>query len=81
MLPSRHTAHSHFKTPIKLDNVSSCNVKQSTPPTKLLCIMSLIIWVKKLIMREFVFEALDRKLQDFMHVHDYNVEQEVFVEK
>ena len=44
LLPNGRTAHSRFRIPIDIDEMSICDIKRGTKLAKLLIETSLIIW-------------------------------------
>jgi len=64
LLPNGRTAHSRFRIPIDLDQLSMCDIKRGTNLAKLLIDTDLIIWDEALMTNKQCFEALDRSLRD-----------------
>jgi len=70
LLPGGKTAHSTFCIPLKINEKSTCNVKQKDPRAKLLREASLIIWDEAPMTHKFCFEAFDCTMRDIMKVVD-----------
>ena len=66
LLPSGRTAHSRFRIPIDIDELSICDIKRGTKLAQLLVETSLIIWDEALMTNKQCFEALDRSLRDML---------------
>ncbi|KAJ1284859.1 hypothetical protein BS78_03G237300 [Paspalum vaginatum] len=66
LLPNGRTAHSRFRIPIDIDELSMCDIKRGTDLAKLLIETNLIIWDEALMTNKQCFEALDRSLRDIM---------------
>ena len=66
LLPNGRTAHSRFRIPIDIDEMSICDIKRGTKLAKLLTETSLIIWDEALMTNKQCFEAFDRSLKDIM---------------
>ena len=66
LLPNGRTAHSRFRIPIDIDEMSICDIKRGTKLAKLLIETSLIIWDEALMTNKQCFEAFDRSLKDIM---------------
>ena len=64
--------HSTFCIPLKMNEKSSCNVKQQDYRAQLLREASLIIWDEAPMMHRYCFEAFDRTMRDIMRVVDEN---------
>ncbi|CAN0880288.1 ATP-dependent DNA helicase PIF1 [Linum grandiflorum] len=62
------TAHSCFKIPLKVDHLSTCNIKKGTELAELFKIAALIVWDEAPMIHRLSFEALDRTLCDIMDV-------------
>jgi len=76
LLPGGKTAHSTFCIPLKINEKSTCNLKQQDPRAKLLRQASLIIWDEAPMMHKFCFEAFDRTMRDIMRVvHEDNLKK------
>jgi len=73
LFPGGKTAHSTFCIPLKINEKSTCNVKQQYPKAKLLREASLIIWDEAPMMQKFCFEAFDRTMCDIMRVVDEDI--------
>lgn len=58
LLPGGKTAHSTFCIPLKINEKSTCNVKQQDPRAKLLRETSLIIWDEAPMMHKFCLKHL-----------------------
>ncbi|KAJ1268745.1 hypothetical protein BS78_07G158400 [Paspalum vaginatum] len=66
LLPNGQTAHSRFRIPIDLDQLSMCDIKRGTNLAKFLIDTDLIIWDEALMTNKQCFEALDRSLRDIV---------------
>ncbi|KAJ1283306.1 hypothetical protein BS78_03G118400 [Paspalum vaginatum] len=66
LLPNGRTAHSRFKIPIDIDEISICDIKRGTKLAELLTQTDLIIWDEALMTNRHCFEALDRSLRDIL---------------
>ncbi|KAJ1256533.1 hypothetical protein BS78_K010100 [Paspalum vaginatum] len=64
LLPGGRTAHSRFKIPCDIDNVSVCDIRRGTALSELIESTELIIWDEALMTHRHAFEALDRSLRD-----------------
>ncbi|WVZ63152.1 hypothetical protein U9M48_012810 [Paspalum notatum var. saurae] len=64
LLPGGRTAHSRFKIPCDIDNVSVCDIRRGTALSELIEVTDLIIWDEALMTHRHAFEALDRSLRD-----------------
>ena len=66
LLPNGQTAHSRFKIPLDIDELSLCNIKRETKLAELLIQTDLIIWDEAIMTNRQCFEALDRSLKDII---------------
>lgn len=66
LLPNGRTAHSRFRIPVDIDELSLCDIKRGTKLAELLIETSLIIWDEALMTNRQCFEALDRTLRDIL---------------
>jgi RecG-like helicase len=66
LLPNGRTAHSRFRIPVDIDELSICDIKRGTKLAQLLIETSLIIWDEALMTNKQCFEALDRSLRDIL---------------
>lgn len=66
LMPGGRTAHSRFKIPILLDNLSMCNIGHNSDIAELIKHTSLIIWDEAPMQHMYAFECLDRTLRDIM---------------
>jgi PIF1-like helicase/Helicase len=66
LLPGGRTAHSRFCIPIDINEVSICNINQSSDLAELLCKTKLIIWDEAPMANKHCFEALDRTMRDVL---------------
>jgi hypothetical protein len=64
LLPNGRTAHSRFRIPIDVDELSICDIKRGTKLAELIINTDLIIWDEALMTNKQCFEALDRSLRD-----------------
>jgi len=70
LLPNGRTAHSRFRIPIDIDELSICDIKHGTKIAELLTQTDLIIWDEALMTNRQCFEALDRSLRDILSEKD-----------
>lgn len=66
LLPNGRTAHSRFRIPVDIDELSICDIKRGTKLVELLMETSLIIWDEAMMTNKQCFEALDRSLRDIL---------------
>ena len=66
LLSNGQTNHSHFKIPLVLHEASTCNIKVNSPIVEILKESNFVIWDEAPMTHRYVFEALDRTLQDVM---------------
>ncbi|CAN1179598.1 ATP-dependent DNA helicase PIF1 [Linum perenne] len=71
LLPDGVTAHSRFKIPLEVDNLSTCMVKKGTEVAELLKEATLIVWDEAPMVHRLSFEAVDRTLCDLMNTPKY----------
>ncbi|CAN1274367.1 hypothetical protein LINPERPRIM_LOCUS15376 [Linum perenne] len=71
LLPDGVTAHSRFKIPLEVDNLSTCMVKKGTEVAELLKEATLIVWDEAPMVHMLSFEAVDRTLCDLMNTPKY----------
>jgi hypothetical protein len=64
LLPNGHTAHSRFRIPIDVEEISICDIKRGTKLAELILNTDLIICDEALMTNKQCFEALDRSLRD-----------------
>ena len=81
LLPNGRTAHSRFRIPIQLDELSTCDIKRGTKLAKLLIETNLIIWDEALMTNKQCFEAFDRSIKDIMAEFDEKIVPYRSVEK
>ncbi|XP_076927002.1 uncharacterized protein LOC143590389 [Bidens hawaiensis] len=67
LLPSGRTAHSRFKIPLDMTDISTCNIKKNTQLAQLLKETSLIIWDEAPMNDKKCFVTLDRSLKDLFN--------------
>jgi hypothetical protein len=60
------TGHYQFKIPLQCNETSMCGIKKNTNLAELIQRTKLIIWDEAPMMNKFVFETLDRSLQDIL---------------
>lgn len=70
LLPNGRTAHSRYRIPIDIDELSICDIKRGTKLAELLTETALIIWDGALMTNRQCFEALDRSLRDILSEKD-----------
>lgn len=70
LMPGGVTAHSRFKIPIDVNELSICEVKKGTQLARLLQKKSLIVWNEAPMIHKNCLEALNRTLQDIMSAYD-----------
>ncbi|KAM5549294.1 hypothetical protein ABKV19_000622 [Rosa sericea] len=66
LLPNGRTAHSRFKIPLIINNLSICPIKKGTQLAKLIDRTELIIWDEAPMCNKYCFEALDKSLRDIL---------------
>jgi hypothetical protein len=66
LLPNGRTAHSRFRIPLDIDELSLCDIKRGTNLAELLMQTDLIIWDEAVMTNRQCFEALDRSLKDII---------------
>ncbi|XP_062000159.1 uncharacterized protein LOC133717461 [Rosa rugosa] len=66
LLPNGRTAHSRFKIPLTINNLSICPIKKGTHLAKLIDKTELIIWDEAPMCNRHCFEALDKSLRDIL---------------
>lgn len=66
MMPGGRTAHSRFKIPVPIAPTSTCKIGAGSGLARLLIEASIIIWDEATMGHKYLFEALDRSLQDIM---------------
>ncbi|XP_038701878.1 uncharacterized protein LOC119998611 [Tripterygium wilfordii] len=66
LLPGGRTAHSRFRIPIDASEESTCDIKQGTQLSELICKTSLIIWDEAPMANKYCFESLDKTLRDIL---------------
>ncbi|CAN1781978.1 hypothetical protein LINPERHAP1_LOCUS15628 [Linum perenne] len=64
LLPDGVTAHSRFKIPLEIDNLSTCTVKKGSDVAELLKSATLIVWDEAPMIHKLSFEAVDRTMCD-----------------
>ncbi|CAN1729153.1 ATP-dependent DNA helicase PIF1 [Linum perenne] len=64
----RSTAHSRFKIPLEIDNLSTCAVKKGLDAAELLKSATLIVWDEAPMIHKLSFEAVDRTMCDIMNM-------------
>jgi hypothetical protein len=74
LLDGGRTAHSRFKIPIDIHETSTCDISLQSNLSKLIIEAKLIIWDETPMMNKYVFEAVNRTLQDIMKTVDPNLE-------
>ncbi|XP_017227983.1 uncharacterized protein LOC108203520 [Daucus carota subsp. sativus] len=70
LMPGGRTAHSRFKIPIVLDELSVCAIGNKSDIAELIRHTKLIIWDEAPMQHRFAFEFLDRSLRDIMRCVD-----------
>ncbi|CAN1189512.1 ATP-dependent DNA helicase PIF1 [Linum perenne] len=68
LLPDGVTAHSRFKIPLEIDNLSTCMVKKGSEVAELLKSATLIVWDEAPMIHRLAFEAVDRTMCDIMNM-------------
>ena len=66
LLENGRTAHSRFKIPLNLDNLSTCNITSNSILAELIRRTKIVIWDEAPMMKKDAFEALDRTFRDLM---------------
>ncbi|XP_040362560.1 uncharacterized protein LOC112168203 isoform X2 [Rosa chinensis] len=78
LLPNGRTAHSRFKIPLIVNNLSICPIKKGTQLAELINKTELIIWDEAPMCNKYCFEALDKSLRDILSNPDDNVANKPF---
>ena len=73
LLDGGMTAHSKFKIPIVVNELSVCNIKLQSPEAQAIRDAKLIIWDEATMANKYCFEAVDRLLRDIMKTVDPNL--------
>ncbi|CAN1310137.1 ATP-dependent DNA helicase PIF1 [Linum perenne] len=68
LLPDGVTAHSRFKIPLEIDNLSTCTIKKGSDVAELLKSATLIVWDEAPMIHKLSFEAVDRTMCDIMNM-------------
>ncbi|CAN1797452.1 ATP-dependent DNA helicase PIF1 [Linum perenne] len=71
LLPDGVTAHSRFKIPLEIDNLSTCTIKKGSDVAELLKSATLIVWDEAPMIHKLSFEAVDRTMCDIMNMPIY----------
>lgn len=66
LLPGGRTAHSRFKLPLTMSDVSMCTIHRSSMLATLIAKTDLIIWYEAPMAHRQAFETLDRSLRDLL---------------
>ncbi|CAN1153062.1 ATP-dependent DNA helicase PIF1 [Linum perenne] len=66
LLPDGVTAHSRFKIPLEIDNLSTCTIKKGSDVAELLKSATLIVWDEAPMIHKLSFEAVDRTMCDII---------------
>jgi len=78
LLPGGRMAHSRFKIPIPINEISVCSIGHRSTVAQLIIKAKIIIWDEAPMMHRHAFEALDRTLRDLMKVKDPALEDTPF---
>lgn len=70
LLPGGRTAHSRFKLPLNLNEVTVCEISPGTMLADLIAKADLIIWDEAPMAHRHTFETVDRTLRDLLSVDD-----------
>ncbi|KAF8049879.1 hypothetical protein N665_2102s0002 [Sinapis alba] len=70
LLPGGRTAHSRFKLPLTLSDVSMCDIHRGSTVAALIAKSDLIIWDEAPMAHRQAFETLDRSLRDLLAHED-----------
>lgn len=70
LLAGGRTAHSMFKIPIPIQEMSTCNIGKQTNAAKLIHDASIIIWDEAPMVHKYVSECVNRTLCDIMDCKD-----------
>lgn len=70
LLAGGRTAHSMFKIPIPIQEMSTCNIGKQTNAAKLIHGASIIIWDEAPMVHKYVLECVNRTLCDIMDCKD-----------
>ena len=68
LLENGRTAHSRFKIPVNLDDLSTCHISPNSELAKLIRMAQIIIWDEAPMMHKYAFEALDRSFRDILKI-------------
>ncbi len=68
LLNGGRTAHSRFKIPIKVTEISTLNINQQSELAELIKATKLIIWDEAPMAHRFTFEAVDRTFRDITQI-------------
>ncbi|XP_062201509.1 uncharacterized protein LOC133904042 [Phragmites australis] len=66
LMPGGRTAHSRFKIPLTIDDEGFCSITKQSGTTKLLQVVSLIMWDEASMTKRQAMEALDNSMCDVM---------------
>ena len=75
LLHGGHTAHSHFKIPIPINESSTCNIKRDQNLYQVLKQTKLIIWDEAPMKHHHGPEALDHTLRDLFKIEGQHIDQ------
>ncbi|CAB4481131.1 unnamed protein product [Rhizophagus irregularis] len=64
LIDGGRTAHSRFRIPLKLHELSTCNIFRRSREARLINAAKLFIWDEAPMLYKFAFEAVDRTLRD-----------------
>ncbi|KAF8095209.1 hypothetical protein N665_0339s0078 [Sinapis alba] len=78
LLPGGRTAHSQFKLPLTLREVSMCNIPRSSMLASLIAKSDLMIWDEAPMAHRQAFETLDRSLRDLLSPADPTADDRPF---
>ncbi|CAL1402097.1 unnamed protein product [Linum trigynum] len=78
LLPNGTTAHSRFKIPLHVYNISTCSIKKGTHLAELIREASLIVWDEAPMTHRHAFEAISRTFCDLMNVPLVGVGHKLF---
>jgi len=74
LLPNGRTAHSRFRIPIDVDELSICDIKRGSKLADLIATTDLIIWDEALMTNRQCFESLDRSVRDILSEKQENLQ-------
>ena len=64
MIDGGRTAHSRFRIPLKLNELSTCNISRGSREAHLINAAKLFVWDEAPMLHKFAFEAIDKTFHD-----------------